>query len=120
MGRRQQGEGRYLRLPHLRVVAVVSFQPHPPDPRVVAVVDDTGQIVQKVDTDVRMNRVLVKPRRRIFSVDGVIRGWRGGSTPTDMEYDATALKKLIGRGKAGNVYIGRSFSLTWTGGDVYL
>ena len=33
-----------------------------------------------------------------------------------MEYDATALKKLIGRGKAGNVYIGRSFSLTWAGG----
>ena len=115
MGRRQQGEGRYLRLPHLRVVAVVSFQPHPPDPRVVAVVDDTGQIVQKVDTDVRMNRVLVKPRRRIFSVDGVIRGWRGGSTPTDMEYDATALKKLIGQRKAGNVYIGRAHSLTWTG-----
>ena len=115
MGRRQQGEGRYLRLPHLRVVAVVSFQPHPPDPRVVAVVDDTGQIVQKVDTDVRVNRVLVKPRKRIFSVDGVIRGWRGGNTPTDMEYDATALKKLIGRGKAGNVYIGRSSSLTWTG-----
>ena len=49
-------------------------------------------------------------------MDGVIRGWRGGSTPADMEYDATALKKLIGRGKAGNVYIGRSFSLAWTGG----
>ena len=32
-----------------------------------------------------------------------------------MEYDATALKILIGRRKAGNVYIGRSSSLTWTG-----
>ena len=48
-------------------------------------------------------------------MDGVIRGWRGGSTPTDMEYDATALKILIGRRKAGNVYIGRAISLTWTG-----
>ena len=62
-----------------------------------------------------MNRVLVKPRRRICGVDGVIRGWRGGSIPTYMEYDATALKILIGRRKAGNVYIGRSSSLTWTG-----
>ena len=32
-----------------------------------------------------------------------------------MEYDATALKKLIGQRKAGNVYIGRAISLTWTG-----
>ena len=32
-----------------------------------------------------------------------------------MEYDATALKILIGRRKAGNVYIGRASSLTWTG-----
>ena len=55
MGRRQQGEGRDLRLPHLRVVAVVSFPPHPPDPRVVAVGDDTGNIVRQVEADVRMN-----------------------------------------------------------------
>ena len=32
-----------------------------------------------------------------------------------MEYDATALKILIGRRKSGNVYIGRSSSLMWTG-----
>ena len=48
-------------------------------------------------------------------MDGVIRGWRGGSTPTDMEYDATALKLLIGQKKAGKVYIGQTSSLTWTG-----
>ena len=114
MGRRRQGEARYFCLPRLRVVAVVSLPPLSPDPRVVAVVDDTGQVVREVEADVRRNRDLVKPSRRVFGVDGVIRGWRGGSTPTDVEYDATALQKLIGRRKAAKEYVGRMVKLVWT------
>ena len=115
MGRRQQGHRPYLRLPHLRVIVVVSLPPLSPNPRVVQIVDEAGHVVREVDADVRRNRVLVLPQRRIFGVDGVIRGWSGGWRPTDMEYDATALKKLVGRRKATQVYTGRSICLTWAG-----